>query len=253
MSNLGKIVYLSEAQLTTLIHDGSITVDGKTVTYNENDIYMTPSQPNIPAGGSSGQVLKKNSGTDYDVAWVNDDEGALSAAMTYVIRGNKSIESVTIPVGAYVRLVDSTITGRSDGIYTVATAIPVDTIIDGTYFNESAPIPGGVANALNASLTVEDISSKVSFNAGYKAGCFRIGKLAYISLYVDTAYVTSGAVIGTLASDIRPTVVSTSNMHNRANGNTINNTLNVYANGDITIFGTGAQTTIEGGVWYIIA
>jgi len=77
--------------------------------------------------------------------------------------------------------------------------------------------------------------------------------LAYISLYVDTAYVTSGAVFGTLASDIRPTVGFSSDMHNRANGNTINNTLDIYTNGDIKIWGTGAQTTIEGGIWYIIA
>ena len=81
-----------------------------------------------------------------------NDVGALSSAMTYVVSGNKSIETATIPVGAYVRLVGSTITGRSDGIYTVVTAIPVDTVIDGTYFNESAPIPGGGLNALNASL-----------------------------------------------------------------------------------------------------
>lgn len=81
-----------------------------------------------------------------------DDVGALSSAMTYVVSGNKSIETATIPVGAYVRLVGSTISGRSDGIYTVATAIPVDTVIDGTYFNESAPIRGGGLNALNASM-----------------------------------------------------------------------------------------------------
>lgn len=82
-----------------------------------------------------------------------DDVGALSSAMTYVVSGNKSIETVTIPVGAYVRLVGSTIAGRSDGIYTVATAIPVDTVIDGTYFNESAPIPGGGLNAINSKPT----------------------------------------------------------------------------------------------------
>ena len=30
---------------------------------------------NVPAGGSSGQVLKKSSGTDYDVAWANESGG----------------------------------------------------------------------------------------------------------------------------------------------------------------------------------
>lgn len=84
---------------------------------------------------------------------------SLSSAMTYVVSGTKSIESVTIPVGAYVRLVDSTIAGRSDGVYTVATAIPVNTVIDGTYFKESAPIPGGGLNALNASLNWKSAAS----------------------------------------------------------------------------------------------
>lgn len=48
MGNLNKIVYLTEAQLATLIHDGSITVGGQTVTYNANDIYMTPGTASLP-------------------------------------------------------------------------------------------------------------------------------------------------------------------------------------------------------------
>ena len=36
------IVYLSKEQYQTLIANGTITVDGTTVTYNENDIYVTP-------------------------------------------------------------------------------------------------------------------------------------------------------------------------------------------------------------------
>lgn len=69
MSNLGKIIYLTESQLATLILDGSITVDDKTIVYSENDIYMTPSQPSIPSGGTAGQILIKNSSTDLDAAW----------------------------------------------------------------------------------------------------------------------------------------------------------------------------------------
>ena len=93
-----------------------------------------------------------------------DDVGALSAAMTYVVSGNKSIETATIPVGAYVRLVSSTIAGRSDGIYTVATAIPVDTVVDGTYFNESAPISGGIAGAIQQSMA-HDYQELVSYRS----------------------------------------------------------------------------------------
>lgn len=42
MPNSKQIVYLSQAQYNELIANGSITVDGVTVTYDENDIYVTP-------------------------------------------------------------------------------------------------------------------------------------------------------------------------------------------------------------------
>ena len=45
MANLGKVVYLSDAQYATLIANGSVTVGEQTVTYNANDIYVTPSMP----------------------------------------------------------------------------------------------------------------------------------------------------------------------------------------------------------------
>ena len=43
MSDVAKnIVYLSKEQFSELIANGAITVDGTTVTYNENDLYVTP-------------------------------------------------------------------------------------------------------------------------------------------------------------------------------------------------------------------
>lgn len=42
MSNLNQIVYLTEEQYLELMNNGSVTVNGVTVTYNENDIYITP-------------------------------------------------------------------------------------------------------------------------------------------------------------------------------------------------------------------
>jgi hypothetical protein len=82
-----------------------------------------------------------------------DAHDKISDAMTYVVNGNKSIESVSIPVGHYFRLANSSIAGRSDGLYTAKIAIPVDTVIDATYFNEAAPITGGIAEALNSKIT----------------------------------------------------------------------------------------------------
>lgn len=45
MATLGKIVYLTEAQYATLRDNGSITVEGVTVTYSDNDIYVTDQLP----------------------------------------------------------------------------------------------------------------------------------------------------------------------------------------------------------------
>ena len=42
MANSKQIVYLSQAQYAELIANGTITVNGVTVTYDENDIYVTP-------------------------------------------------------------------------------------------------------------------------------------------------------------------------------------------------------------------
>lgn len=127
-----------------------------------------------------------------------DDVGALSSAMTYVVSGNKSIESVTIPVGAYVRLVGSTITGRSDGIYTVATAIPVDTVIDGTYFNESAPIQGGGLNGIISALYPVG-SVYMSFNSALPSCLTAIGTWEAVTGEYVLKTVTSG-VGGTLTA-----------------------------------------------------
>ena len=70
MSDLSKIVYLSEAQYNTLKTNGTITVGGTTITYSADDLYLTPDQ-NIPVGGTTGQVLTKASSTDYDTAWTS--------------------------------------------------------------------------------------------------------------------------------------------------------------------------------------
>lgn len=44
MANLGKIIYLSEAQKNELFALGSVTSNGTTITYNDNDIYITPDE-----------------------------------------------------------------------------------------------------------------------------------------------------------------------------------------------------------------
>lgn len=63
MSNLGKIVYLTEDQAQTLFTNGTITVGGVTVNYSENDIYVTPAQ-------SGGVYVSGNTAYVVDVSTV---------------------------------------------------------------------------------------------------------------------------------------------------------------------------------------
>jgi hypothetical protein len=108
----------------------------------------------------------------------------LSAAMSYVVNGNKSIETVSIPVGSYVRLVNSAIVGRSDGMYTVKTAIPVDTVIDSSYFNESAPIAGGGLNALNSKFQLFPNYSRTILTKNVQSGSWTATEDCYIIAFV---------------------------------------------------------------------
>ena len=104
------------------------------------------------------------------VSQVNPHSKAIATqrtAMSYLVNGNVSTEA--IPAGAYFQLVNSLITGRSDGEYTASKAIPANTAIDSTYFNESAPITGGGLNALNskiANIAIENVTSQTSDASG---------------------------------------------------------------------------------------
>lgn len=60
---------------------------------------------NVPSGGSSGQVLAKNSGTDYDLKWVNQPSGGTTdyddltdkpQINSVTLSGNKSLSDLGI-------------------------------------------------------------------------------------------------------------------------------------------------------------
>lgn len=106
MSDLSKIVYLSEAQYNTLKTNGSITVGGTTITYSSDDLYLTPDQ-NIPVGGSTGQVLTKASNTDYDTAWTTIErveDVAFPTGVTALNSGYNVNNGYTIDLSKYKRV-----------------------------------------------------------------------------------------------------------------------------------------------------
>lgn len=84
----------------------------------------------------------------------NENMGVIDAvlaknqdALGIIVDGNKAAVSAT--TGQYIILRNSTITGKTDGLYTAAKSIPANTAIDGTYLTA---VSGGGLNALNGNI-----------------------------------------------------------------------------------------------------
>ena len=122
---------------------------------------VIPAVHNVPSGGSANQVLAKNSGTDYDLKWVNQSGGG----------GGVEIDD-TAGIG------DTTVTWSANKSATeIANLIPAapETIswIDKTYINSS-----GVAETDNSYQATDyiDITDAVAISyagrVGSSASCF---------------------------------------------------------------------------------
>ena len=122
----------------------------------------------VPTGGAAGAFLRKRSSSNYDTEWENlsvDDKptagssnpvksggvenelAKLQNGIAIVVDGNKS--AVSVAIGQFVYLKNSTISGCGDGLYTAAKAIPANTAINGTYLSAE---PSGGLNVLNDGL-----------------------------------------------------------------------------------------------------
>ena len=42
MANLKNVIYLSNEDYATLVNTGTVTINGTTLTYDENNLYITP-------------------------------------------------------------------------------------------------------------------------------------------------------------------------------------------------------------------
>ena len=51
MGNLKEVIYLSNEDYSTLVANGSVTIDGNTLVYDENSLYITPDQMQMSSTG----------------------------------------------------------------------------------------------------------------------------------------------------------------------------------------------------------
>ena len=104
-----------------------------------------------PVGNTSLQTQVTNAATQ--IAKLENEIGV-------VVTGNKTASGVTASVGQYVILKNSSITGKTDGLYTAAKAIPANTAIDSTYL---AAVTGGGLNSLDSAINSVEAKSLGNF------------------------------------------------------------------------------------------
>ena len=156
MANLGKIVYLTEAQLTTLTTNGTITVNGQTIVYNQNDIYMTPDSDSKTWGNITGTLSDQ---TDLQTALnAKANTSAISTKVSDLINDAGYITATTYSTSE-VATGDTWVDGKPIYRYVInkAPATAGDVVI-GTLpsapdnvisFNGSLQTPNGYLRALN--------------------------------------------------------------------------------------------------------
>jgi hypothetical protein len=84
MGNLKNVIYLSNNDYATLVNTGTITIDGTTLTYDEDNLYITPDASDVGmqnpmttagdiiVGGTSGAPTRLAKGTEGQALVINN-------------------------------------------------------------------------------------------------------------------------------------------------------------------------------------
>ncbi len=152
-------------------------------TGNYNSLTDKPDIHNVPSGGSSGQVLSKASGTDYDLAWVNQSGGG--GGITDV-----EVDGTSVVTGGVAEI---DLTGKSDIGHTHTTSAITDfptlaTVATSGSYNDLSNKPT-IPTVNNATLTIQKNGTNVAtFTANASSNV-----TANISVPTDTGDLTNGA------------------------------------------------------------
>lgn len=91
-----KVTSATSGNFAGLDSNGNLTDSGS----KASDFATASSVHSIPSGGTSGQVLAKNSGTDYDVTWVNQsgggDEGEMLTGTLLAASWSNNTQTVSV-------------------------------------------------------------------------------------------------------------------------------------------------------------
>lgn len=133
-----------------------------------------------------------------------DAHDRIQAEVAPIINGKRC--SLGAASGDYVLLRNSTITGKTDGAYVAAKAIPANTDLDSTYLGSA--ITGGIVNELNNKITSLSIYDQTTASAPSTVTTGRIqiskfGKFVAIGINYETIAQDTNPV-GTIPTGFRP-------------------------------------------------
>lgn len=248
MANLKKIIYLTEAQKNTLFTEGSVTSNGRTITYNQDDIYITPDTgvEDIQIGGSS---VVSNGVATIPMASTSA-AGLLSATDKTKLDDLVVIGDIRINGSSIVSNRIATIPIASDSTYGV---VKVNEDY-GTAILNNTLVAIGAGN--NRFKNGNDRAALVAANTQHIATYYGLSKLAGVDLASETVTVgtypdTSKAAIQNLlgiTSLFAPSEVSTATAAHAANSlfmmdGKLNRATSAIAIGDAVEIGTNCEVT----------
>ncbi len=199
----------------------------------------------IPAGGTTGQVLKKTSNVDYEASWGNDSAGLLPQIIVSVTTGS----TVTCTNGT-TTLTGTAASGKATfnlpnyGTWTVSATLSGQTSSEGTLAVDSVKQYSVTLSYFIATLTVTaEVSAQVTATDGthtYTGTCDSTGKCALILRYAGAYTVT--AVKNSATSSAATANVTTSGNAYTATVTFI--TLTVTIDSGSTVTATNGSTTL---------
>ena len=99
--NSKQIVYLSQSQYAELIANGTITVNGVTVTYDENDIYVTPQAEPVTDVQVNGESVVQDGVANVPAARLGGTYGAVK------LKTNTAISGLKVDADGYLNIADA--------------------------------------------------------------------------------------------------------------------------------------------------
>lgn len=138
MANLKRIIYLTEEQKNTLFENNTVTVNGKTINYDSNDLYITPDQYTVSANVPANAVFTD---TTYSAG-----DGLSLTGTTFKNTGVREISTGTtngtILVNTNGINASVAVSGLNSAAYTSTTDYA--TAAQGILANNAMPKSGGI-------------------------------------------------------------------------------------------------------------